>query len=319
MTDFVYQGEDFDQKVIKQVEFYFSDSNLQTDIFLFKIYQANDGWVELKTILTFGRMKQYRPEERVIEALKKSDKLELSANNDMIKRKEPLKDFNELKNTRKRNTIHIEGFPKDLTQEALESWFNEKIATELPNEKVICCIRRIKNRFTKEFLGIVDVEFKTQEDTEYVLNTVELSYPEGIVSAEGRDKKDLLKKMSLLTFQEMREGGKRKPQLLQWFSASSKLSSVSRKKFKKDFKGKRDNRREFRGSRREQAGDENAVESTATPEAAEQPKQSEEASEQPKKSEESSEQPKQTQEATEQPKQTQETPSESAKEPATEA
>ena len=319
MTDFVYQGEDFDQKVIKQVEFYFSDSNLQTDIFLFKIYQANDGWVELKTILTFGRMKQYRPEERVIEALKKSDKLELSANNDMIKRKEPLKDFNELKNTRKRNTIHIEGFPKDLTQEALESWFNEKIATELPNEKVICCIRRIKNRFTKEFLGIVDVEFKTQEDTEYVLNTVELSYPEGIVSAEGKDKKDLLKKMSLLTFQEMREGGKRFGVNEVTKRRRSFNDSQRGKKFKKDFKGKRDNRREFRGSRREQAGDEKAVESTATPEAAEQPKQSEEASEQPKKSEESSEQPKQTQEATEQPKQTQETPSEPAKEPATEA
>ena len=33
MTDFVYQGEDFDEKVRKQVEFYFSDSNLQTDKF----------------------------------------------------------------------------------------------------------------------------------------------------------------------------------------------------------------------------------------------------------------------------------------------
>ncbi|KAJ8139152.1 hypothetical protein OY671_007636, partial [Metschnikowia pulcherrima] len=70
MTDSIYTGDDFEDKVKKQVEFYFSDSNLQTDKFLFKIYEANDGWVELKTILTFGRMRQYRPEERAIAALK---------------------------------------------------------------------------------------------------------------------------------------------------------------------------------------------------------------------------------------------------------
>ncbi|RCK63894.1 La [Candida viswanathii] len=212
MTDFVYQGEDFEEKVKKQVEFYFSDSNLQSDKFLWKIYEANDGWVELKTILTFGRMRQYRPEEKVIEALQKSDKLVLSSNNEMIRRKDPVKDFNEVKNTKKRNTLHIEGFPKDLSQEDVENWVNEKIVGELPKEKEVCSVRRIKSRAKKEFFGVVDVEFKTQEDCEYILNNVELSYPKGIVTkeeAEGLEKKDFLKKMTLLTFQEMRESGKR--------------------------------------------------------------------------------------------------------------
>lgn len=276
MSDFVYQGEDFDAKVIKQVEFYFSDSNLQTDRFLWKIYQANDGWVELKTILTFGRMKQYRPEEKVIEALKKSDKLELSANNDMIKRKEPLRDFNELKNIRKRNTIHIEGFPKDLTQEGLESWFNEKVVPELPKEKLICCIRRIKNRQSKEFLGIVDVELKTQEDTEHLLNNVELAYPDGIVSAEGKDNKDLLKKMSLLTFLEMREGSKRFGVNEVTKRRNSFNDSHKGKKFKKNFKGKRertDNKPEEGEAKLDQVPETKAVEST--PEVSEQPKNEE--------------------------------------------
>ena len=97
MTDSIYTGDDFAEKVKKQVEFYFSDSNLQTDKFLWRIYEANDGWVELKTILTFGRMRQYRPEEKVIEALKTSDKLTLSPNEDMVRRSAPLKDYNELK------------------------------------------------------------------------------------------------------------------------------------------------------------------------------------------------------------------------------
>lgn len=210
MSENVYQGEDFEEKVRKQVEFYFSDSNLQTDRFLWKIYEANDGWVELKTILTFGRMRQYRPEERVIKALKDSDKLIVSGSNDMVRRKDPLKDFNELKNSRKRNSVHIEGFPKHLNQEQLEDFFNEKIISHLPECKEYCSIRRIRNKSTKEFFGVVDVEFKTLKDAEYLLNEMEISYPKGLISKhEDVDKKDLLKKMSLLTFQEMKENGKR--------------------------------------------------------------------------------------------------------------
>ncbi|KAI3405859.1 hypothetical protein KGF56_001466 [Candida oxycetoniae] len=212
MTEFVYKGEDFDEKVRKQVEFYFSDSNLQQDKFLWKIYESNDGWVELKTILTFGRMKQYRPEERVIDALKKSEKLLLSSNNDMIKRKDPLKDINEVKSTKKKNTVHIEGFPHQLTQDEVEKWFNEKILPFLPKEKKLCSIRMIKTRAKKEFFGVVDVELSTEEDAQYLVKNVELSFEKGILSSEESqevDKKDLLKKMSLLTFQEMRESGKR--------------------------------------------------------------------------------------------------------------
>ncbi|KAI5951950.1 hypothetical protein KGF54_005025 [Candida jiufengensis] len=213
MSDFVYQGEDFDDKVRKQVEFYFSDSNLQQDKFLWKIYESNDGWVELKTILTFGRMKQYRPEEKVIDALKSSDKLILSDNNDMIKRKDPLKDLDEVKNTKKKNTVHIEGFSHDLSQEDVENWFNEKIIPFLPNDKEICSIRRIKGRVNKNFFGVVDVEFKNEQDAEFLVkDDVELSYEKGILTkdeAKDLDKKQLLKKMSLLTFQEMRESSKR--------------------------------------------------------------------------------------------------------------
>ncbi|EGW35208.1 uncharacterized protein SPAPADRAFT_58408 [Spathaspora passalidarum NRRL Y-27907] len=243
MSDFVYQGEDFDEKVRKQVEFYFSDSNLQTDKFLWKIYQANEGWVELKTILTFGRMRQYRPEEKVIAALKESSQLVLSESGDMIKRKEPVKDLDEIKNTRKKNTIHIEGFPKDATQEDLESWFQEKIVVSLPKEQGISSLRRIKSRAKKEFFGVVDVELKTLEDAEYLLNEVELAYPQGIVTAtEEEDKKNLLKKMSLLRFQEMRESAKRFGVNEVTKRRNSFNDNQKGKKFGKNFKGKREPR-----------------------------------------------------------------------------
>lgn len=209
MSDSVYKGDDFDQKVRKQVEFYFSDSNLQTDKFLWKIYEANEGWVELKTILNFGRMRQFRPEDKVISALKESTKLVVSANEDMIRRKDPLKDLNELKVTRKKNTVHIEGLPKEATQEEVELYF-AKVAESLPKEKSIGSVRRIKSRQKHEFFGVVDVELVTLEDAEYLLNSIELVYPEGVVTdKESVDNKDFLKKMSLLTFQEMRESSKR--------------------------------------------------------------------------------------------------------------
>ncbi|KAK6456745.1 uncharacterized protein RJT20DRAFT_1336 [Scheffersomyces xylosifermentans] len=262
MTDSVYKGEDFEEKVRKQVEFYFSDSNLQTDKFLWKIYEANDGWVELKTILTFGRMRQYRPEDKVIAALKESDKLVLSANEDMIRRKDPVKDFNEVKNTRKRNTVHIEGFPKDATQEDLEIWFSTKIAVELPKEKGFNSLRRIKSRAKKEFFGVIDVELKTLEDAEFILNSIELSYPQGTVKSDDEtvDKKTLLKKMSLLTFQEMRESGKR-------FGVNdvtkrrNSFNDNRGKKFQKGgFKGKRDDRK----SEKVESGNDTIDESSET-------------------------------------------------------
>lgn len=238
MTDSIYTGDDFAEKVKKQVEFYFSDSNLQTDKFLWRIYEANDGWVELKTILTFGRMRQYRPEEKVIEALKTSDKLTLSPNEDMVRRSAPLKDYNELKNIRRRNSVHIEGFPNDLTQEALEEWFTTKIIPNLPKEKNVCSIRRIRNRATKEFFGVVDVEFRTQEDSEFFLG-VSVSYPRGIVKDEEVDEKDRLKKMSLLTFREMRESGKRFG-VNEVTKRRNSFKDNNRKKFRKG--GKRDDK-----------------------------------------------------------------------------
>lgn len=249
MTDFVYQGSDFEEKVKKQVEFYFSDSNLQTDKFLWRIYEANDGWVELKTILTFGRMRQYRPEDRVIAALKTSDKLVLSPKEDMIRRKDPLREFNELKNVRKRNSVHIEGFPNETSQEDLEEFFNTKICPNLPKEKVICSIRRIKTRSTKEFFGVVDIEFKTQEDADFFLKEVEISYPQGIVPKEPTDvgEKSVLRKMSLLTFQEMRESSKRFGVNEVTKRRNSFNESRGNKKFSKGFKGKKNNTRPSRG------------------------------------------------------------------------
>ena len=107
-------------------------------------------------------MRQYRPEDKVISALKELKKLVLSANNDMIRRKDPIKDFNEVKNTRKRNTIHIEGFPKDLSQDDVENWVNEKLLFNyLKKKKFVLFVElRVEQRKNSLVLLILNLKLK---------------------------------------------------------------------------------------------------------------------------------------------------------------
>jgi lupus La protein len=48
-------------KLTLAVNFYFSDSNLPTDKFFFSLTACNtEGWVPIKTILTFKRMREFQ-------------------------------------------------------------------------------------------------------------------------------------------------------------------------------------------------------------------------------------------------------------------
>eukprot|EP00456_Euglypha_rotunda_P007909 TRINITY_DN11465_c0_g1_i10.p1 TRINITY_DN11465_c0_g1~~TRINITY_DN11465_c0_g1_i10.p1 ORF type:complete len:128 (+),score=16.74 TRINITY_DN11465_c0_g1_i10:117-500(+) len=75
-------------KVLKQVEFYFSDSNLPKDKYLRGLAQAGDGWVPIATIATFKRMRQLTTDLNiVITALKQSKELlEVSTDGTKVRR-----------------------------------------------------------------------------------------------------------------------------------------------------------------------------------------------------------------------------------------
>lgn len=151
----------------KQVEFYFSEYNLPYDKFLRSLCDQNEGWIPVTTIASFNRMKKYRPVDKVVECLKDSSILEVSADGENIRRKTPLqtvdfKDRNErvlvFMNFKK---IEDEDKDKFLTlQEDLEKFFNELI----PVNQV-----RLKKDHKKKFNGIVEVEFKTKDASEKFL------------------------------------------------------------------------------------------------------------------------------------------------------
>ena len=84
---------DYDS-IVKQVEFYFSEHNLPYDVFMKNLIRESknvddpelSGWIPLTTILTFNRMKKWRPIDKVADILvSNSQKLQISPNRDFIR------------------------------------------------------------------------------------------------------------------------------------------------------------------------------------------------------------------------------------------
>lgn len=76
---------------IDEVEFYFSDENLPTDLYLLQQCGGRENIpVSVSRICGFKKMRSYKPKSLVVTALRKSAFLEVSADGKTIKRKNPL-------------------------------------------------------------------------------------------------------------------------------------------------------------------------------------------------------------------------------------
>ncbi|KAG0687344.1 hypothetical protein C6P40_002474, partial [Pichia californica] len=161
---FMADDETTQQNILKQVEFYFSESNLLNDKFLFTTQNANDGWVPIQTISQFERMKKYRPIEIIVKSLRNSkDLLEVSENGEMVRRKIPLpKNYNEIQLNINKRSIFVEKLPTNLNLDDLLTFF-QLIA---PVNQV-----RMKKNKDKIFTGCCIVEFKNSIDAEKILNS----------------------------------------------------------------------------------------------------------------------------------------------------
>jgi hypothetical protein len=75
-----------------QVEFYFSDSNLPFDKFLWSLVTKDNKPVPIKLIASFKRMRRFKDHALVVAALKESEALEICGDEDeeTVVRKVPL-------------------------------------------------------------------------------------------------------------------------------------------------------------------------------------------------------------------------------------
>ncbi|CAH1796683.1 unnamed protein product [Owenia fusiformis] len=97
LGEFVAPNDEIRDKVINQVEFYFSDANILKDAFLLKHVKRNkQGYVSLKLITSFKKMKSLTKDYRVVAySLRQSEKLLVNEEGTKVKRKDPLPDYDE--------------------------------------------------------------------------------------------------------------------------------------------------------------------------------------------------------------------------------
>ena len=96
-TEFIPADDELKERIVKQVEFYFSDANILKDAFLLKHVRRNkQGYVSLKLITSFRKVKSLTKDYRVVaDCLNTSDKLEVNEEGTKVRRKDPLPDYDE--------------------------------------------------------------------------------------------------------------------------------------------------------------------------------------------------------------------------------
>ncbi|KAL6899612.1 hypothetical protein ACP4OV_006270 [Aristida adscensionis] len=165
------------KSVLRQVEFYFSDSNLPRDKFLREtVEQSEDGLVSLALICSFSRMKTHlgldaavkqetMPEDTVLavaEVLRRSSVLRVSEDGTKVGRATELLKPDEIIEQVDSRTIAASPLPYNVKLEDVQSFFAQyaKVnSVRLP--------RHIANK--KHFCGTALVEFSEEEEAKNIM------------------------------------------------------------------------------------------------------------------------------------------------------
>ncbi|PBP17170.1 La domain-containing protein [Diplocarpon rosae] len=193
-----------DPKLIRaQVEFYFSDSNLPEDEFLWELTGgASNLPVSISRICSFGRMKRFQPESAVVAALRESNFLTVSGPEgaEQISRKTPY-DPNIPGHKSTSRSIYAKGFVDEepSSQFDIEAFFAPYGPTR--------CVR-LRRTDNKLFKGSVFVEFQDEETAEKFMKLEPKPLWKGTHVLKILTKQDYIKQKE----QEIKDG-KIEPQL----------------------------------------------------------------------------------------------------------
>jgi RNA recognition motif-containing protein len=156
------QIDDIKHHVLKLLEFYFGDSNLQKDRFLKQLMDADpEGYIDLHTVASFNKMRSLTTDFNVIvEAARASSILQLDHTNTKVKRIAPVP---KAVNTDAR-TVYAELFPADSTHASLE-----RIFSTCGNVTYISMPRHKETRETK---GFAFIEYEKEDDAACAVKTL---------------------------------------------------------------------------------------------------------------------------------------------------
>lgn len=178
---------ELEQKIIRQVEYYFGDINLARDKFLHQQIKEDDGWVSLEVLTTFNRLKQLSEDKNVIaEALKKSKSglLQVDKENTKIRRdpSKPLPEYNkERKDDLKSRTIYARNIPRETGLDEVEAFFTKYGSVEHIT---------MRKDDDKKFKGSVFVLFVDQSSVEKFLKEEGTKFPKSEVDLIKVTKED---------------------------------------------------------------------------------------------------------------------------------
>jgi len=166
-----------DQKIIRQVEYYFSDYNLPRDTFLKEQILVDDGWVTIDVMLKFQRLSQLtKSPEAILEALKqsKSGLMEICEDSKKIRRSQdkPVPEDNEERTKEiKLKTVYCKGFPREDTNiDNLLEFFKDYPK----NIKMRYFPDKVTDK--SKFKGSINVTFATREMAEKFFKEETIKY-----------------------------------------------------------------------------------------------------------------------------------------------
>ncbi|KAK8618574.1 hypothetical protein V6N13_132561 [Hibiscus sabdariffa] len=117
--------DDLKNKIIKQVEYYFSDENLPGDKYMMSLIKKNkEGFVSISMIASFRKMKRLtRSYPSIVAALKESSMLAVNPDGKKVKRLNPLPPT-EVRDP-KLFTVLVENLPEDHSVQNIRRIFGE--------------------------------------------------------------------------------------------------------------------------------------------------------------------------------------------------
>ncbi|EPS65505.1 hypothetical protein M569_09271, partial [Genlisea aurea] len=148
-------SHDLRHKIVKQVEYYFSDENLPNDSFLLKYVMSNsEGFVPIGVIASFRKMKKLTSDPAfIVEALKESTLLVVSSNGKRVKRLHPLiADVNNPAAC----TVLVENLPEDHSVENLHQIFSASGKIKTITVRNPDAVKEPKKLISRKVRSIID-------------------------------------------------------------------------------------------------------------------------------------------------------------------